>query len=952
MKKKLLFVALAVMTAATSFAAQYEVNSYAFSQTQRFKITGENLVTNGNFANGRDGWYGIDKATDASAEVWDKAEGEGPNGEAVIKSLNADADQPFCNSWKLDAGSYIVSVDVKLTAAANTSILSAGSAAGAQTFDFFLNSDGSFAKVASSDDAPVVNVATSRYVSAEEWTTLVWSFTAEQDQYLVMNFANIAADNMFTNVAIHQASEVWDVRTMNRRFEFVRKLAEDSNFNVDAAQDAKTALLGIMTSLEEMAAAGELDDPANAEEMMNSFESEYVAPFLDASSQNLTANSFFNYIEDFGDMGNYNRGGIKDGQQIGGFLFHGDNWQHGSYRDANNKIVEGPTGKKGLPYIMKQIQGTYVNGSGSVALANANLPAGKYFIAADMRNAYCAASYALTYNLEGTVRAFVGSDSVSVENAVAISGEDYVRLYFVGTLKEGENFEAGFYWNDPATSGTRFEITNFEVRSFEDVLTPYKHKEAWNKFIAQYNAAVSARENVLAKIDNTAYPWGQDSLKTSLTNWDPYYNAIVAKGWVNADGADAGIATTEELEDWALYQGVELYNEEGTRLEYQLVRGYQNANNYAETSNAVITNLATAISSAEAVLNDPQNGQGDKATFKAIIDSAKETLDDIQKNTNDSRREADEARIDEALQALSDGTEAFKESAVIVPFIDIDFSNTPRLVSPEDASEYYVIDGTSGTIVFNTGNFNAESTDGNQFNLGVGEEYTDVLRVGNGEAKVAIPEGVEIADTDVLRVSFDVWFGKLIGKTFFVNLLNAAGQRVAGFSYDRYNDAVSYNDFNNTEGTGFPIKAANLYNIQNVNNADICTENNRTSIDLIVDYKAQAVSGILNSQKGTFAGELVPFRAVDDSEVAIEDTKIATIAVGSNYNNTGRRCWFDNLTAKKYASTAEGPLPNSIVEVANAKVADNAVYTLSGVRVTSAAKPGLYIRNGKKFVVK
>ena len=36
----------------------------------------------------------------------------------------------------------------------------------------------------------------------------------------------------------------------------------------------------------------------------------------------------------------------------------------------------------------------------------------------------------------------------------------------------------------------------------------------------------------------------------------------------------------------------------------------------------------------------------------------------------------------------------------------------------------------------------------------------------------------------------------------------------------------------------------------------------------------------------------------------------------------------------------------------NNAAADKAIYTLSGVRVTKASKPGIYVQNGRKFVVK
>ena len=52
--KKLLMTVCAVLFASSTFALG--VGDYAYNYLQRLKITGDNIVTNGNFANSRDGW--------------------------------------------------------------------------------------------------------------------------------------------------------------------------------------------------------------------------------------------------------------------------------------------------------------------------------------------------------------------------------------------------------------------------------------------------------------------------------------------------------------------------------------------------------------------------------------------------------------------------------------------------------------------------------------------------------------------------------------------------------------------------------------------------------------------------------------------------------------------------------------------------------------------------------
>jgi hypothetical protein len=83
----------------------------------------------------------------------------------------------------------------------------------------------------------------------------------------------------------------------------------------------------------------------------------------------------------------------------------------------------------------------------------------------------------------------------------------------------------------------------------------------------------------------------------------------------------------------------------------------------------------------------------------------------------------------------------------------------------------------------------------------------------------------------------------------------------------------------------------------------------------------------------------------------ITDTKVAKVVLSSEYSNAGRRSWFDNLKVYKYVSQADGPIDSGVKAVAGVK-ADGAIYNLAGQRLNAAPQKGLYIQNGKKFVVK
>ena len=80
--------------------------------------------------------------------------------------------------------------------------------------------------------------------------------------------------------------------------------------------------------------------------------------------------------------------------------------------------------------------------------------------------------------------------------------------------------------------------------------------------------------------------------------------------------------------------------------------------------------------------------------------------------------------------------------------------------------------------------------------------------MGNGSAVIDIPEEKQPSETEKLEVTFDVWFGNLIGKYFYFELRNANDERVAGFKLNAYDNKLAYNDFNTTVengGTGMNI---------------------------------------------------------------------------------------------------------------------------------------------------
>lgn len=97
----------------------------------------------------------------------------------------------------------------------------------------------------------------------------------------------------------------------------------------------------------------------------------------------------------------------------------------------------------------------------------------------------------------------------------------------------------------------------------------------------------------------------------------------------------------------------------------------------------------------------------------------------------------------------------------------------------------------------------------------------------------------------------------------------------------------------------------------------------RTHLTILKDYADDLPLGVGKTVKGE-----------DEDWVVVDNFRL------TYYGN--------NTTVEEVEKT----LTTGIEDVTETKVSDNRIYNLQGVQVQNASKPGLYIKNGKKFVVK
>jgi len=950
MKKFLLSLTVLLATLSAS-ADELVEGEYFKTNSARFKVVElYNVPT-------------ISEWNNYSAEFFSVYTAQADDDQNGYQSTNSDATSFVSTAIELEPDAeYVVRFCYYYTEAGASSITDEA----LNQFDAWTSAQDDFGSRTGTAGTDYIQVASTFNYGANAWTEVSWSFTntlpAGTDEapdpwqgssFLNILFSRVNTGAIVTDVQVAKVEKVYDTRRLTKEIDWIKTLLADSNFNTDAVKssDDYSTLTGAMNDLE--VAIEEDSEEFDSEESGEQMESELLATAdavlsIEAPSLNdkLQYIDFTTYDVKFDKANNYT---------FGAFKVDGGRWHH----EKKDEIV------------YCSIQKTQPFGEHKMTVSNQSFPAGKYFFEGEVRYSNCPSNaWTWTYETEGVGgKAYIGENVYDLQTLPA--SEEWTRFYYIGDITDGNTFNAGFIF--PAmekadnTRGTCWQVRKLSVRGFGDKAMEIAYKEAWTSFITQWNAAKNARTNMIAKGEDNNYPWSNDTINKTLNEWDPIYNKF-AGVWVDEEGNDIYKSKAADLQtyidelnafgdgtDQGYTPTAEEVEAESWKTKFALVRAYQYGNDYIANTNKPIFDLKAAINDAIATRDDAMNVSGDKATYQIAINAAQNVYDDIIANTTDERKDADIENINTQIQKLADAKTVFLESAKIPDVVNIDFSNgfTP-VTDPEDESiiTTYFIQGNPGQMYFN--NASSVNTNNNEegtvYQLGYQGDKEDILHVGASEATVDFSDAAP-TDDDVIRVEFDIYFAKLTTKYTWIDLRNADGATMAGFKYDLYENKLAYNHFNNASGksndtgeiwgggTGLDI-CNTRYNIGNSNNIANITEANRSHFTLILDYKAESLIGSMTANGKTCNGQAVPMLNVA-FDTSIEDNKVVKFVLGSDYNNAGRRCWFDNLVIKKYPSSAEGSAWTIIDAPTSSTTASSvpvAYYTISGVQTTADQK--------------
>lgn len=921
MNKRLLISFAAIMGAMTSFA--YNVGDYVYTHDAKFKVVGENILTNGNFSANYDGWKDYSDGV-LSPDYWSIETGAAQDGGNVIQSADAAADLTgnyMYQAVPFQTGkSYVITFKMKGVDPTTSSITQKTS----NYVDVFANADGTTSKTADRFQ----QVATTDAISAE-WTSYSYSFTdtvtGGSTGYIVVSFGQLAQGTQISDISINEVEQVYDSRIADKEIAYAKSLLA-----IDDFKNGRDDFAGILEGVEGMFKTSEMDDVASAEETLKSF--------VEAENDFLDANSY-----DVSSMINSKQLWTTKLQKANGT--YGDWYVEGSTRWFHDPASD--------PFIRDYLPGGFDLPAGSAKIVKV-MPAGKYFFSCESKGHRMAGtSKALqntpdyTYVVEGA-KVFVGKDSVSFN----LDQRNFERHFVMSTLAEGDTLKAGL-WH-PATSvdnklgGTVYMQTpvlrivgdnaNGEMKTYVE------NYIALNAIATQANALKVMLDSAVVVSAKAEYPWGKAELNDTTTKYQAVYNELSV-----------------------LQPGAELFDVAADSLK-QSMSIVRSAINAYYSLNAPYTDLKAQIAQANESLNLPANANGDKASFKTVIDKAQALINSATAEYNEELAQ----QMKDAKTELADAQSAFEATTAA-------FNNPSevQIVNPffEGASKYKIPTGWTGVMDENS---NAKWKGGSDKNYENGtyvcswKGYTYFPKNSLAQQVNVLKSGVYVLSCQTIcyneRGSYDgdrnthsgvFYYGKLTESADTIAAHMIHTNRNVGYYpeiyavvYDKADEVetsleLGYNALNNT--------CCNQYTFGG-NHLRYMGPKAKFDTDLAAALAASLEKGAAMYQS---------IASFENDATVEPNTKLT---YGNIYINLGH--------AVDYAQTAEtssqkmtayyqlqDAIKNANVVVTGVKgvIAEpvakiqKGVYTLTGVKVAENAAnlpQGLYIVNGKKVIVK
>ena len=944
MKKQLLSIAL--LSAVVSGAMAHEIGDKVYSNSAKWKITGKNLVTNGDFSDlSLSGWTAIDETVD-KLTTFSVLAGQGHEGKNVIHVNDGQTDLKN-GIWQTitikQGGTYIVSMKVMNTKAAGFTDFDL-TGANTNYINAYYNTDGALATADGKNLSYGAGGVCGGYTfsfTTDEFTEVNFPVQAPADGQIVIDLRGLSEGLEICDVTCQAAKQIYDTRIPEKRIAYIKSVLKSYDFsNKDGYADLQEAITEVETLMSEGADDGYESAMENLDLMWDGFVTANFSNVLNSINTGASGNYSANWDNW---TGKFNKLSSDASAQnaVSGWSWSTDRWCHKT-AEANSPLQ--------IQW-MRGSSGTWDN----IATNTTTLDKGTYFFG------FQGAGGMMTLNKNRWTR----SQAKECAETYVFFNNDTTDMFLLPTSNEMASTYGNVIYkfevaedNTPVKFGIRCNIgqgqvakDGFDVNLFHPVLykvlvagelTP-EQKTYLDNVQTQIDALkgrIKVAEDYVAETQKEL-PWGKEDLKAgieeakirlaaweamdetdrlaTMDNYSAEYEATQAPYYV--DGAYVLKDTTYTDNTEKALQNI-IMNAGVRYLNNNFITPFVN-------KNAPLTDLAVAVENANAVYSEPINNSGDKETFKAVIDAA-QALYNTQLVAPYSQEVVD--ALVAKKKELSLASDAFIASVKKDVIVDIDFSTPAREIpaTVEGELSKYAIDGTKGTMNI-LGTFSAEmQKEWTQFAYGQGfnDMYTDVLFVGKGAAEVDL--GYEVKDNDAIIASFDIWYGYFDKAEFGFYFKDVDNNDIASFCRKAGSAATA-------NLLGLDESAAAISQVGGRNNGNvqgnICKDNNKTHFEVTLNYASKNMFVTTVNKAG---------KKVIHPTVAMPEGvgKAAKLYFNSTYGNGERCCWLDNIVI-----SVIGDVPSGIADVTTAtQNAAKAVKKIENGQI-------VIVKNGKKFTV-
>lgn len=245
---------------------------------------------------------------------------------------------------------------------------------------------------------------------------------------------------------------------------------------------------------------------------------------------NESSTNVYPYVSNY-NFSTWGKINYKELSSKGDWVFEGGRWGH----------------PNGMTWVAQDMPGVYEQTAGNayfnVTENGSGFPAGEYMFSIDaLAHKYLTKKvngnwYGLDYSKElDSVKVYMGTDTITWQG---VDTRNYNTYTVFGKLAAGETARVGICYTGydaGVKSGGHFQIENPVFRILGHSETAIKRAQYITDCYTQQNALKQRLDSATVTLAKTVYPWGKTALQDSLTSNQPIYD--VALTYIDADGKD------------------------------------------------------------------------------------------------------------------------------------------------------------------------------------------------------------------------------------------------------------------------------------------------------------------------------------------------------------------------------------------------------------------------------